>query len=134
MTEGLVELAVNGGLMRGMRAEYAMLEAGALFVREARSAPCYRLFNIDERHPAMLRVAAQGACVMLEIWRLPPAGFVKILQREPQGLSVGHVQLDDGTWMLGVIGEPILCADKPDITEYGGWLGEIALCASPQGH
>ena len=121
MTTESVELAVNGGLMRGMRSEYAMHDAGATFLREARTAACYRLYNIEERHPAMLRVASGGAAITLEIWRLPVAGFVAILQREPQGLSVGHVQLEDESWMLGVIGEPVLCTGKPDITAHGGW-------------
>ncbi len=125
MTDGTddksVELAVNGGLMRGMRSEYAMLEAGATFVRETRTAPRYRLYNINDRHPAMLRVASSGASITLEVWRLPAAGFIEILRREPQGLSVGHVQLEDDSWMLGVIGEPILCEGMADITDHGGW-------------
>lgn len=125
MTSDTVELAVNGGLMRGMRSEHAMVDAGARFVREAITAPCYRLFNINERHPAMLRVSEGGAAVALEIWQLPFAGFVAILKREPHGLSVGHVQLDDESWMLGVIGEPILCEGNTDITAYGGWRAYV---------
>jgi len=130
MTQNTVELAVNGGLMRGMRSEHAMVDAGAQFIREARTAPCYRLYTINDRHPAMLRVADEGAAITLEIWALPPAGFIKILKREPQGLSVGHVQLGDGSWTLGVIGEPILCDGKTDISCFGGWRAYLEQTAA----
>lgn len=130
MTQDTVELAVNGELMRGMRSEQAMVDAGALFIRDTRTARCYQLYNINDRHPARLRVADEGAATILEIRALPPTGFIKILKREPQGLSVGHVQLEDGSWMLGVIGEPILCDGKPDISCFGGWRAYLEQTAA----
>ena len=48
-------LAVNGTLMRGLDLNGNLLAVGASFVREARTAPHYRLWSIGDRHPAMLR-------------------------------------------------------------------------------
>src|SRR5262249_12820594 len=47
-----VRLAVNGTLMRGLALNDNLLAAGATFVRETTTAPHYRLWSIDDRHPA----------------------------------------------------------------------------------
>ena len=77
-----VLLAVNGGLMRGMDSHGVMLDAGARFVREDSTEPAYRLWSIEDRFPAMLRVGAGGVSIAVEIYELPPDGFVAVLQRE----------------------------------------------------
>jgi hypothetical protein len=57
----------------------------------------------------------------VEIWAVPPAGLASILLKEPPGLSIGKVKLADGSEVLGVLGEPILCEGQREITSYGGW-------------
>ena len=113
-----VKLAVNGTLMRGLPLEKNLLDAGAVFLREAATAPCYRLWSIDDRNPAMLRVAPED----------PHAVSVaaSVLMKEPEGLSVGKVTLSDGETVLGVIGEPELVRGKKEISSYGGWRSYIA--------
>jgi gamma-glutamylcyclotransferase (GGCT)/AIG2-like uncharacterized protein YtfP len=126
-----VLLAVNGTLMRGLELSGNLLAAGARFVREAKTAPVYRLWSIDDRHPAMLRVARGGAAVAVEVWAVPAAGIATLLRQEPPGLCVGKVRLDDGEEVLGVLGEPILCEGQREITAYGGWRAYVAGRASP---
>ena len=121
-----IELAVNGTLMRGLALNDKLIEAGATFLREAFTAPCYRLWSIEDRHPAMIRVAAGGTAVAVEVWKVPAEGIVSILLWEPPGLSIGKVKLADGEEVLGVIGEPILCEGMKDITSYGGWRTYLA--------
>jgi hypothetical protein len=119
-------LAVNGTLMRGLELNPNLLNVGATFVREDATAACYRVFSIDDRHPAMLRTArGAGASVALEIWSVPLAGVAHVLLNEPLGLCIGKVVLRDETVVLGVLGEPFLCQDRPDITKYGGWRAYI---------
>jgi hypothetical protein len=120
-------LAVNGTLMRGLELNPNMLAAGATFVREDRTAACYRIFSINDRHPAMLRTSAgDGARVALEIWQVPAGGLAQILLNEPPGLAIGKVLLDDGSIVLGVLGEPFLCEGQREITALGGWRAYIA--------
>jgi hypothetical protein len=119
-------LAVNGTLMRGLALNGNLLDAGATFVRETRTAPVYRLWSIDDRHPAMLRVTTGGAAIAVEVWDVPPAGIADILLEEPAGLSIGKVALEDGSETLGVLGEPALCEGQREITEYGGWRAYVA--------
>lgn len=114
-------LAVNGTLMRGLELNGNLLAVNADFVQEARTAPCYRLWSIGDRHPAMIRVGSGGTSVAVELWAVPPGGLATVLLQEPAGLSIGKVELDDGSEVLGVLGEPILCEGQREITAYSGW-------------
>lgn len=124
-----VKLAVNGTLMRGLPLEKNLLDTGAFFLREAATAPCYRLWSINDNNPAMLRVDPadpQAVSVAVEVWQVPAAGLASVLMKEPEGLSVGKVTLSDGEVVLGVIGEPELVRGQKEISSYGGWRGYIA--------
>jgi hypothetical protein len=121
-----VLLAVNGTLMRGLKLNPNMHGAGATFVREATTEPAYRLWTINDDHPAMVRMTdGTGARVAVEIWSVPPAGLAGILLKEPPGLTIGKVRLDDGSTVLGVIGEPALVEGQREITKHGGWRAYI---------
>jgi hypothetical protein len=121
-----VKLAVNGTLMRGLELNRNMIDAGATFVREAATVPAYRLWSIDDRHPAMIRVASGGVSVAVEVWAVPPDGLAQILLQEPPGLCIGKVRLSDGEDVLGVLGEPLLCEGQREITRHAGWRAYIA--------
>lgn len=121
-----IKLAVNGTLMRGLELNPNMINAGATFVREATTVPAYRLWSINDRHPAMVRVSKGGVAVALEVWAVPPAGLATILLQEPPGLCIGKVKLADGEEVLGVLGEPALCEGQKEITSFGGWRAYLA--------
>jgi hypothetical protein len=121
-----VLLAVNGTLMRGLELNPNLLAVNATFVRETATEPAYRLWSINDRHPAMVRVKTGGVAVTVEIWAVPPAGLSTILLKEPPGLSIGKVKLADGSEVLGVLGEPILCEGQKEITSFGGWRNYTA--------
>ena len=126
-----VLLAVNGTLMRGLALNPNLVDAGATFVRETSTAPAYRLWSIGDRHPAMIRVRDGGVGVAVEVWSVPAAGLASILLGEPPGLAIGKVPLVDGSEVLGVLGEPILCEGQREITEHGGWRAYIASRGRP---
>jgi len=126
MTTRNVLLAVNGTLMRGLELNPNLIAAGAEFVRETTTTPVYRLWSIGDRHPAMMRSESGGASIAVEIWSVPAQGLASILQNEPAGLCIGKVRLADGSEVLGVLGEPILCDGQFEITSYGGWRSYIA--------
>jgi gamma-glutamylcyclotransferase (GGCT)/AIG2-like uncharacterized protein YtfP len=121
-----VLLAVNGTLMRGLELNPSLLAVGAAFMRETKTQAAYRLWSINDRHPAMVRVIDGGAAIDVEVWAVPPAGLASILLKEPPGLSIGKVKLADGEVVLGVLGEPALCEGQKEITEFGGWRNNIA--------
>jgi len=84
--------------------------------RRSRTAPVYRLWSIGDRHPAMIRASTGSAAIAVEIWSVPAGGLTSILRHEPPGLCIGKVQLDDGSGVLGVLGESILCEDQREIS------------------
>lgn len=128
-----VQLAVNGTLMRGLELNKNLLAVGARFVREATTDPAYRLWTIQDRHPAMMRFREGGRAIALEIWELPAAAIATILQQEPPGLCIGCITLADGERILGVLGEAYLCAGGVEITEWGGWRAYMAGKANTGG-
>jgi hypothetical protein len=119
-------LAVNGTLMRGLALNSNLLAVGATFLRETATEPTYRLWSIDDRHPAMVRVQEGGVTIAVELWRVPATGLGTLLWQEPSGLSIGKVRLQDGDMVLGVLGEPALCENQLEITQWGGWRAYIA--------
>jgi gamma-glutamylcyclotransferase (GGCT)/AIG2-like uncharacterized protein YtfP len=122
-----VLLAVNGTLMRGLELNSNMVAAKATFVRETMTEPTYRLWTINDEHPAMLRVTdGTGVKVAVEVWSVPAEGLAGILLNEPPGLCIGKVRLEDGTIVLGVLGEPALVEKHREITTYGGWRSYMA--------
>jgi len=122
-----VLLAVNGTLMRGLKLNHNMVAAQATFVRETQTEPAYRLWTINDEHPAMLRVTdGTGTKVAVEVWSVPADGLAGILLNEPPGLCVGKVRLEDGSTVLGVLGEPALIEGHREITTYGGWRSYLA--------
>lgn len=116
-----VHLAVNGTLMRGFALNPNLLAAGATFLYETTTAPCYRLWSIDDRHPAMIRAREGGVAVAVEVWGVPPGSLAAILLQEPPGLGIGKVTLANGASILGVIAESIICEGRREITCFGGW-------------
>lgn len=124
-------LAVNGTLMRGLELNPNLLAAGARFVREDRTERGYRIWSINDRHPAMLRTPGAGTEVALEVWAVPLAGLATILLNEPAGLSIGKVVLVDGSVVLGVLGEPFLCEGQREITAHSGWRAYTAAQGLP---
>ena len=116
-----MELAVNGTLMRGLELNENLGEVGAVFLEDAKTLSVYRLFSIDDRHPAMFRVTDGGNEISVEIWDIDESGLVSVLRKEPAGLCIGKVELNIGRLVLGVLGEEILCNGMKEITDFGGW-------------
>ncbi|WP_445923439.1 allophanate hydrolase-related protein, partial [Klebsiella pneumoniae] len=79
MSDSKILLAVNGTLMRGLKLNPNMLAVNAEFVREDKTASCYRCWSINDDHPGMIRSPDNGAKIALEIWAVPPAGLGNIL-------------------------------------------------------
>lgn len=123
-------LAVNGTLMRGFALNRNLLRVHASFMREDRTDRHYRLWSINDVHPAMYRVTGEGASIALEIWDVPAAGLISVLENEPPGLCVGKVRLANGETVLGVLGEPYLCEGMREITALGGWRAYVEAGAA----
>lgn len=110
----------NGGLMRGQSAHWKL--RGATFLEKVQTAPCYRLYSIDDRHPAMLRDEQHGVSMAAELYHVPDDVWPRIRDIEPAGLYRGPVELADGRTLEGMLGESSLIARRgKEISAFGGW-------------
>jgi hypothetical protein len=114
-------LAVNGSLMRGLALNQNLVDAQAQFVQETNTSPIYRLWSIDDSYPAMLRDEGKGTQIDVEIWEIPLEGLVEVLKKEPPGLCLGKIELQDNKWEFGILGEPYICEAREEISHWGGW-------------
>jgi gamma-glutamylcyclotransferase (GGCT)/AIG2-like uncharacterized protein YtfP len=113
-------LFVNGTLMRG-GALHRNLD-GATFLGEGWTAPVYRLYSINDRHPGMIRVPSGGVAVRGELYEVSSAIWERVAAQEPANLYRGSVELSDGRTVDGILYPRDLAEGRHrDISEFGDW-------------
>ncbi|MET7691116.1 allophanate hydrolase [Streptomyces sp. NPDC005483] len=116
-------LAVVGAHLTGQPLNPQLLALGARLDRTTTTAPVYRLHALRTTppKPGLEHVGEGGAEIEVEIWRMPAAGLGRLLSALPRPMTLGSVQLADGTEVPGFLCEPSALMDAKDITSYGGW-------------
>ena len=117
---GELTLAVVGLHLRGEPRNGELTDRGALFVRETRTAAAYRLFHLPSGAPGLLRQPG-GSHIDIELWDLPLTEVGHFLDGIPAPLTLGRVELEDGTDVTGFLCEAYATAEAEDITASGGW-------------
>ena len=116
----MMELFVNGTLMRGLKLHDNL--KGAEFLGAFRTAPCYRLYSINDVHPGMFEVEQGGVAVMGEYYRMSDDIWARVEAGEPPNLYCGPVKLEDGRTVNGILFPRALAEGKYlDISSYGDW-------------
>lgn len=120
----VAELAVFGAHLRGQPLEHQLTSRGARWAGAIKTAPHYRLYALDTvpPKPGLVRATDGGATIVGERWVLSPAALGAFLDELPAPMSLGKVELDDGTWVTGFGCDHTAPGRGRDITEYGGWL------------
>jgi allophanate hydrolase len=119
-------IAVVGAHLSGEPLNHQLTSRGGTLVRAARTAPHYRLFALPATtppKPGLLRSPDQrdAAAIELEIWSLPSAEFGAFVAAIPAPLSIGKLDLEDGTQVSGFLCEAHATEGAEDITAFGGW-------------
>ncbi|MDX6676530.1 MAG: allophanate hydrolase [Solirubrobacteraceae bacterium] len=128
-----VDVAVVGAHLSGMARNHELVEHGARRVRCARTAPCYRLFDLADGtgRPGLIRDPdGHGAEVEIEIWRLGAAAFGSFVAAVRAPLAIGSLELADGTTVHGFLCEAHAVRDAREVTQYGGWREYLATASS----
>ncbi|HEY2301248.1 MAG TPA: allophanate hydrolase [Acidimicrobiales bacterium] len=117
-------LVVVGAHLTGQTLNRELIDRGARLVRTCSTAAAYRLYALrtDPPKPGLLRVPSGGASIAAELWSLPVDGFGDFVRRVPPPLSIGTVELEDGTCHPGFLCEGWAIAGATDITAHGGWI------------
>jgi len=116
-------IAVCGLHMRGFPLEKQMIEHGAEFVREAKTAPKYKMVRIPSTppKPGLIQTTDAGASIELELWEMPLSNLGYFAELIPSPLGIGKLELEDGTFVIGFICEGVAAEIAEDITHTGGW-------------
>ncbi len=119
-------LAVVGAHLSGQPLNPQLLALGARLERTTTTAPVYRLHALATTppKPGLVHVGATGtggAAIEAEVWRLPAEGLGRFLAALPRPMTLGRVELADGTHVPGFLCEPAALEGAEDITTYGGW-------------
>jgi allophanate hydrolase len=117
-------LVVFGAHLRGFPLNHQLTDLGARFAADVATAPAYRMYELDTEPPKPLVVRSEGgASLPGERWLLSPAALGRFLEALPAPMTLGKVELADGTWATGfVAGEPA----GRDVTAAGGWRAHRA--------
>ena len=75
----------------------------------------------DEAAPGLVRVAADGVAIEVEVYALAAASFGTFVRQVPRPLAIGKVSLADGSRVPGFVCEPAALVGATDISEWGGW-------------
>jgi gamma-glutamylcyclotransferase (GGCT)/AIG2-like uncharacterized protein YtfP len=119
------ELFVNGTLMRGL-ALHANLD-GATFLGEFVTQPRYRLYSVDDVHPAMFEVGEGGIAVNGELYWVPDDVWHRVESGEPPHLYRGQVLLQGRSPCDGILYPRELAEGRHrDISEFGGWRAYVS--------
>ena len=97
--------------------------SGATFVREAETAPIYRLHSVEDQHPGIYAVAEGGIAIKGEIYEMSEEQHAHLISTEPPNLYEAPIELADGSMVSAMI-YPKAKIDEygwPDISQYGGW-------------
>lgn len=120
-----IELAVCGAHMTGLPLNGQLTDLGATFVRADTTAPRYRFYALADgppQRPGLVRSApSEGAAIALEIWSMPLTAMGAFMTAIPAPLSIGSVELSDGSWIKGFLCEASGTQGATDITALADW-------------
>jgi allophanate hydrolase len=123
-------LAVAGAHLSGMPLNHELTERHAQLVRACRTSSEYELFALPGTTPPkpglVRRPRAQGAGIEVEVWALSPCALGTFVAGVVAPMTIGNIELDDGTWVKGFSCEPYALEGAENITHFGGWRAYLA--------
>ena len=122
----------NGSLMRGLPDHNHLKNAH--YQGTCYTAPVYRLFNIGDRHPGMFLVGEEeaGFAILGEVYEVDELTWQYIASVEPPNLYRGHVWLQDGQSIFGMLYPRELCEGRyMEISRFGSWRKYVEAAGLP---
>ena len=120
-----VLMAVVGAHLTGQPLNWQLTSRKARLVRTVRTHPDYRLYALPNSKPAKPGLIHSpgfgGKGIELEVWAMPEDTVGTFLNGIPAPLSLGTLQLEDGTSVKGFLCEPSGVIGAEEITHLGGW-------------
>jgi allophanate hydrolase len=124
-----VNLAVCGAHLTGLPLNWQLTQLGAKLLRATRTAPSYKLFALPGTtppKPGLIRVAADGVPIEVEVWSVPVSGYGHFVSNIPAPLGIGTITLEDGSSVQSFLCEAIAVEGARDVSSFGGWRAFLA--------
>jgi len=131
-TQGWMPIAVCGAHMEGLPLNPSLLACGAYLRERTHTAPVYKLYYLSAKgpvppRPGLIKVNEGGAAIALEIWDIPISALGGFFGTLKPPLSLGWVELADGSSVCGFLCEPSAVSMDQDITQHGGWRAWLTV-------
>jgi allophanate hydrolase len=122
---GCVEIAVVGAHLSGQPLNHQLTDRGARLQATMQTGKQYRFYALPGTTPAkpgMIRDESfSGPGIEVEVWNMPEHHFGGFVAGVPKPLSIGDVQLRDGTWRKCFLCEYAAVQGAQEITSFGSW-------------
>jgi gamma-glutamylcyclotransferase (GGCT)/AIG2-like uncharacterized protein YtfP len=118
----MTRVFICGSALRG-QPDHNNLQS-AQFIREAKTAPRYRLHSVaDGWHPGIYEVSSGGISIPGELYELTSDQYEHLVSTEPPNMYPAEVMLDDGETAIAMLYPQELVEQHgwPDISHLGGW-------------
>ncbi|GHT92461.1 allophanate hydrolase [Betaproteobacteria bacterium] len=121
-------LIVCGAHLSGQPLNHQLTDRGARLLQTTHSAPVYRFYALNgaPARPGMVRVESGGVAIEVEVWELPGAALGSFLTGIRAPLSLGDVELADGSKEIGFVCDGANLQGARDITHFGSWRAWLA--------
>jgi len=125
-------IAVVGAHLSGQPLNTQLTELDASLARTVNTAPKYRLYYLDRSAkkmisvPGLLKTTTDGVAIEVEVWDVPTQLVGRFMSKVGAPLSIGNIELSDGTVVKGFLVESAAIKDAPDISQFGGWRNYLA--------
>jgi allophanate hydrolase len=119
-----IPVVVCGAHMSGLPLNHQLQDRGARLLRATHTAAKYRFYALPggpPKRPGLVRVAAGGDAVAVEVWSVPQEHFGSFVAGIPAPLGIGKVELADGSLCPGFICEAYATDGAQEITSLGSW-------------
>ncbi|MGJ3245323.1 MAG: allophanate hydrolase-related protein [Elainellaceae cyanobacterium] len=118
----MTRVFICGSALRG-QPDHKNLQS-ATFVREAKTAPNYRLHAVaDGWHPGIYEVSTGGIAIPGELYELTSDQYEHLVSTEPPNMYPADVTLENGETAIAMLypQELVERHSWPDISHLGGW-------------
>ncbi|HHP7245011.1 MAG TPA: gamma-glutamylcyclotransferase [Elainellaceae cyanobacterium] len=118
----MTRVFICGSALRG-QPDHKNLQS-ATFVRDAKTAPNYRLHAVaDGWHPGIYEVSTGGVAIPGELYELTSDQYEHLVSTEPPNMYPADVALENGETAIAMLYPQELVEQHgwPDISHLGGW-------------
>jgi allophanate hydrolase len=107
-----------------------LTQRGGRLVKTCRTSAQYRFYALKNTAPPKPGLVREprfaGPGIEVEVWALPADTVGSFVDGVPQPLSIGTLELEDGSLVKGFLVEPTGVGGALEITELGGWRSYLA--------